>query len=126
MAERKKKSFQERAEQFAATEPALFNPKEFVVSAEHVQTAEITLFKGTKRERKLTVRYCGVPLKDLEGLSGTKHQQAIQMLWRMLNTADPLITKEDVENMDSAVAGEVLKALTGSSEVPLSTDSDAG
>ena len=125
MSEREKR-LQERAEKFAKTEPALFKPRDFVVSAEHVVEEEITVFKGTKRERRMVVRYCGVPLKDLEGLTGSKHEQAIQMLWRMLHTADPSVTKEEIENMDSAVAGEVLKALTGSSEVPLSKDSNGG
>lgn len=103
-----------RAERTEKREAAAFDINEFLVGPDYIQTKTVTLFPSTPRERDVTVRFGAISIKETTELRGeSAHEKGIDMLYHLLHQGDPKITKEQVEQLDSEVATELLKAITG-------------
>lgn len=113
----------QRADKFVEEAVSAFDINEFVVSPANIHERVVTVYKGQENERKVRVRYCGLPLEEVGKAKGTKHEQSMEILWKMLAAADPSITLKHVQKMESEVAGDILQAIMGGKAPLLTADS---
>jgi hypothetical protein len=123
----KGESKKDRLEKQLQAKAELFDIHEYLVSPDHVCEKDVVLFQGTPDAKTVRVRYGKLALKEHEDLKGSTHAKAMQILHKMLAVADPAITLQDVENLDSDVATAILQALTGTTNpLDAGTSSSSG